>query len=158
MNDVAELSEALTRLRASGPLPADDGDRPARDSSHLRQTWCNVAVTEGRLTAHGLSDREGFECILRAWCQIQPGIRGDSVGFLCWLWDQAYEREDRQCNAAEFHVERAIWPLFDKRAPKAAIQAAAERANENFLFPKELHAVIDAVCRRATRPHRRRRA
>lgn len=131
-------------------------DRPDPASSHLRQEWINVAQNEGRLAAHGDGDRESFECILlRAWCQIQPGIRGGSVDLLVWFFEQAREREELRCDIAEDRIIRMVWPLFKERQPRTRILAAAERANDNVLPAAELHAVINWVCVRATRPRRR---
>lgn len=136
-------------LREETPPPA---------SSHIRGRWIRVAQAHGRMVAHGLADRQSFEVVLGAWCNIQPGLRGDSVGILVWFYEQAEARETEACDLAEYRVRRAVWPLFDRRASREAVVGAAERANQDVLPAYQLNAVIAAVCQQATRPKQRRRA
>ena len=124
------------------------------NSPQIPADWLAIAQDEGRLAAHGDGSRASFEFILAAWCRLQPGLRGGSVAVLVHLFEQAQTREALRRELAEHRLRRALWPLFEARAPRAAILAAAGQANDDVLPADELDAVITWVCARATRRRR----
>jgi hypothetical protein len=128
----------------------------AETASHLSALQIRVAREHGAMAARGEADRGSFEHILRAWCRFNPALRGGSVALLVHLFDDAWDREAQRLELAAYAVRTALWPMFEHRAPRAAIIAAAERVNEDGLPPDFLEAVIADTCERATR--RRRRA
>lgn len=136
---------------------------PEGGTSHIPYNWCTIARQHGRMAAHGVTSRGSLETILAAWCKIMPGLRGDSVAFLVWLFEQAEKHELQLCDVAAYRVRRAVWPLFKLRAARTRIMAAAEQANRDDgrassgpLFPAEVEAVVALVCEQATYVPRRR--
>ena len=146
--------------RGAELIPASQAAHPARDpnSSHISALQSRVATDLGMLAAHGAEDeaRWCLELCLRAWCKTQPGLRGRSVDFLCWLYDQTREREGERCDIAAYRVQRAVWPMFTERTSSERIIAAAQAANEGILSKRELENELSRICRRATaKPHRK---
>ena len=149
--------------RGAELIPASQAAHPARDpnSSHISELQSRVATDLGMLAAHGAEDeaRWCLELCLRAWCKTQPGLRGRSVDFLCWLYDKTREREEERCDIAAYRVQRAVWPMFTKHASHASRQriiAAAKAANGGVLSKRELDAELRWICARATaKPHRK---
>jgi hypothetical protein len=144
-DQVAHMREMVVRLE----------QRADPTNTHISEMELRVTRNEGRLAAHGDGGRDNFERIVRAWCIARPALRGEGVEFLCWLFDQAHEAEDRRIMAAEHAVQRAVWPLFQRLAPRADIIAAAALASDGVLDEIELDVVLTDICARAA-PRRRR--
>ena len=146
--------------RGAELIPASQAAHPARDpnSSHISALQSRVATDLGMLAAHGAEDgaRWCLELCLRAWCKTQPGLRGRSVDFLCWLYDQTREREGERCDIAAYRVQRAVWPMFTEPRlqsgsslpPKPPTRASFQSASSKMSSSR--------ICRRATaKPHRK---
>lgn len=115
----------------------------------------DIAREFGWFAAHGIVSREEFEADLRLWRLRWRSLRGDGVSYLCFVFEQAREIEDYKRGIAEYRVERAVWPLFDRRADACLIENTAMAVAGSDLQPFEIQAILDRVCRIATRQPRR---
>lgn len=121
----------------------------------MKDAWIEATRRLGISAAHGLADRRSIETCLGYWCKLDPSLRGQGGDFVCWLYEQEREREEQRLDLAAYRVQRAVWPLFARLAPRAEVQLAAVNVNEGVLLAHELDAVLSDVCARAVPRHGR---
>ena len=99
---------------------------PARYLAVMADLGRRMARGPSPHPADGPVTREGIEAILAAWCRKHPELRGDSLDFLLFSFEQARGIEQGRLDAERGQQLRAAW---DERRLERRRQAAAATSN-----------------------------